>query len=84
MFYFSQSITNGARNVTRDRTREYLSRNLIDHNLTRIIQSLYYASAGRYITSSSDSADRGCSIIRVNNNFEFNWKKPVVWYYNLY
>ena len=33
--------------------------------LTRIIQSLYYAPAGRYITSSSDSADRGRSIIWV-------------------
>jgi hypothetical protein len=30
-----------------------------------IIQSLYYAPAGRYINSSSDSADRGRSIIRV-------------------
>jgi len=34
-------------------------------NVTRIIQSLYYAPAGRYINSSSDSADRGRSIIRV-------------------
>jgi len=32
-------------------------------NLTWIIQSLYYAPAGRY---TSDSADKGCSIIRVN------------------
>ena len=37
--------------------------------LTRIIQSLYYAPAGRYINSSSESADRGCSI-RVNYWFE--------------
>jgi hypothetical protein len=37
------------------------------HNdsVTRIIQSLYYAPAGRYINSSSDIADRGRSIIRV-------------------
>ena len=36
--------------------------------ITRIIQSLYYAPAGR---SSSDSADRGRSIIRVNFLIEF-------------
>jgi len=34
-------------------------------SVTRIIQSLYYAPGGRYINSSSDSADRGRSIIRV-------------------
>ena len=34
-------------------------------SVARIIQSLYYAPAGRYINSSSDSADRGCSIIQV-------------------
>jgi len=34
-------------------------------SVTQIIQSLYYAPAGRYINSSSDSADRGCSIIQV-------------------
>jgi hypothetical protein len=35
-------------------------------NITRIIQSLYYAPAGRY-----DSADKGRSIIRVTANKEY-------------
>ena len=38
--------------------------------LTRIIQLLYYAPAGRY-TSSSESADRGRSIIRVTTDGVF-------------
>ena len=39
----------------------------LSDEITRIIQSLYYAPAGRYINSSSDSADRGRSIIRVTD-----------------
>ena len=33
-------------------------------SVTRIIQLLYYTPAGRYINSSSNSADRGRSIIQ--------------------
>jgi hypothetical protein len=46
-------------------------------DVTRIIQSLYYAPAGRYITSSSESADRGHSIIQVTQNVKFVEDHPM-------